>query len=86
MSHEEFDDLLHRQPLMAFELINVLSERLTNAHDSTIKDLQEKNLELTQVYEELKAAQEQIIEKERLERQLQVSFRDSDQHPSPNPA
>jgi serine phosphatase RsbU (regulator of sigma subunit) len=74
MSHEEFDDLLHRQPLMAFELINVLSERLTNAHDSTIKDLQEKNLELTQAYEELKAAQAQIIEKERLERELQVAF------------
>ena len=74
MSHEEFDDLLHRQPLMTFELINVLSERLTNAHDSTIKDLQEKNFELTQAYEELKAAQAQIIEKERLERELQVAF------------
>jgi len=74
MSHEEFGDLLHRQPLMTFELINVLSERLTNAHDSTIKDLQEKNFELTQAYEELKAAQAQIIEKERLERELQVAF------------
>lgn len=74
MSHEEFDELLHEQPLMAFELINVLSERLTNAHDSTIKDLQEKNLELTVAYEELKAAQAQIIEKERLERELQVAF------------
>lgn len=74
MSHEEFDDLLHRQPLIAFELINVLSQRLTNAHDSTIKDLQEKNLELTQAYEELKAAQAQIIEKERLEKELQVAF------------
>jgi len=74
MSHEEFDDLLHRQPMMTFELINVLSERLTNAHDSTIKDLQEKNLELTEAYEELKAAQAQIIEKERLERELQVAF------------
>lgn len=74
MSHEEFDHLLHRQPLMAFELINVLSERLTTAHDTTIKDLQEKNLELTQAYEELKAAQDQIIEKERLERELQVAF------------
>ena len=74
MSHEEFDDLLHRQPNMAFELINVLSERLTNAHDSTIKDLQVKNLELTEAYEELKAAQAQIIEKERLEKELQVAF------------
>ncbi len=74
MSHDEFDDLLHRQPSMAFELINVLSERLTTAHDSTIKDLQIKNLELTKAYEELKAAQAQIIEKERLEKELQVAF------------
>ena len=74
MSHDEFDDLLHRQPSMAFELINVLSERLTTAHDSTIADLQNKNRELTVAYEELKAAQAQIIEKERLERELQVAF------------
>jgi sigma-B regulation protein RsbU (phosphoserine phosphatase) len=74
MSHKEFDALLHRQPAMAFELINVLSQRLTTAHDSTIKDLQEKNRELRQAYEELKAAQAQIIEKERLERELQVAF------------
>ena len=74
MSHEEFDDLLHRQPSMAFELINVLSERLTTAHDSTIADLQNKNRELTKAYEELKAAQAQIIEKESLERELQVAF------------
>ncbi len=74
MSHEEFDDLLHRQPMMAFELIDVLSQRLTNAHDSTIKDLQGKNRELTEAYEELKAAQVQIIEKERLEKELQVAF------------
>jgi serine phosphatase RsbU (regulator of sigma subunit) len=74
MSHQEFDDLLHRRPEISFELINVLSQRLTAAHDSTIKDLQEKNLELTIAYEELKAAQAQIIEKERLEKELQVAF------------
>ena len=74
MSHDEFDALLPRQPSMAFELINVLSQRLTTAHDSTIKDLQQKNRELTRAYEELKAAQAQIIEKERLERELQVAF------------
>jgi serine phosphatase RsbU (regulator of sigma subunit) len=74
MSHDEFDALLHRQPVMAFELVNVLSERLTTAHDSTIVDLQKKNRELTQAYEELQTAQEQIIEKERLERELQVAF------------
>lgn len=74
MPHKELDALLHRQPEMTFELISVLSERLTSAHDSTIQDLQEKNLELTIAYEELKEAQAQIIEKERLERELQVAF------------
>jgi serine phosphatase RsbU (regulator of sigma subunit) len=74
MSHDEFDALLHRQPIMSFELINVLSQRLTTAHDSTITELQKKNEQLTLAYEELKAAQTQIIEKERLERELQVAF------------
>jgi serine phosphatase RsbU (regulator of sigma subunit) len=74
MSHDEFDALLHRQPIMSFELINVLSQRLTTAHDSAITELQKKNEQLTLAYEELKAAQTQIIEKERLERELQVAF------------
>jgi serine phosphatase RsbU (regulator of sigma subunit) len=74
MSHDEFDALLHRQPIMSFELINVLSQRLTTAHDSAITELQKKNEQLTLAYEELKAAQAQIIEKERLERELQVAF------------
>jgi serine phosphatase RsbU (regulator of sigma subunit) len=37
------------------------------------RDLQEKNRQLQQAYDELKAAQAQIIEKERLERELQVA-------------
>jgi sigma-B regulation protein RsbU (phosphoserine phosphatase) len=74
MTHDEFDSLLHRQPAMSFELINVLSQRLTIAHDTTITDLQKKNEQLTLAYEELKAAQAQVIEKERLERELQVAF------------
>jgi serine phosphatase RsbU (regulator of sigma subunit) len=74
MSHEAFDTLLHRQPSLAYEMVNVLGSRLTEAHDHTIHDLQIKNRELQQAYDELKAAQEQIIEKERLERELQVAF------------
>jgi sigma-B regulation protein RsbU (phosphoserine phosphatase) len=40
---------------------------------SSVHDLQEKNRLLQQAYDELKAAQAQIIEKERLERELQVA-------------
>jgi len=69
----EFDSLLHRQPMLAYEMVRVLADRLNNAHNLAISDLQEKNRQLTQAYKELKAAQKQIIEKERLERELQVA-------------
>jgi sigma-B regulation protein RsbU (phosphoserine phosphatase) len=74
MTHAEFDSLLARQPGLAYEMLRVLSARLTEAHNSTIHDLQEKNRELVEAYDELKAAQAQIIEKERLERELQVAY------------
>jgi serine phosphatase RsbU (regulator of sigma subunit) len=51
----------------------MLTKRLDNSNNATFRDLQEKNRKLQQAYDELKAAQAQIIEKERLERELQVA-------------
>jgi serine phosphatase RsbU (regulator of sigma subunit) len=73
MRHSEFDDLIRNQPKLAYELARVLSVRMTASMDSTIQDLQRKNAELAQAYEDLKAAQAQIIEKEKLERELQLA-------------
>jgi hypothetical protein len=39
----------------------------------TFRDLTEKNRQLQQAYDDLKAAQAQLIEKERLERELQLA-------------
>jgi sigma-B regulation protein RsbU (phosphoserine phosphatase) len=75
MTRSDFDALLHRQPTLAYEMVRVLSMRLTQAHDSAIRDLQEKNRQLAEAYEELKAAQAQIIEKEKLERELELARR-----------
>jgi serine phosphatase RsbU (regulator of sigma subunit) len=50
-----------------------LSLRLSQSHNTTIADLREKNRQLAQAYEELKAAQAQIIEKERLEKELETA-------------
>jgi serine phosphatase RsbU (regulator of sigma subunit) len=72
MSHAEFDELLNRQPTFSREVIRVLSNRLSDAHDRTIKDLTAKNYALTLAFEELKSAQIQLIEKERMERELQM--------------
>jgi sigma-B regulation protein RsbU (phosphoserine phosphatase) len=74
LTRADLDALLHRQPLLAYEMIQVLTTRLTDAHNAAIRDLQEKNSQLTQAYEALKAAQAQIIEKEKLERELQVAY------------
>ena len=73
MTRVDFDALLHRQPGLAYEMVRVLSRRLREADNATIRDLQDKNRQLTQAYEELQAAQAQLIEHERLERERQVA-------------
>jgi serine phosphatase RsbU (regulator of sigma subunit) len=75
MSRAEFDALLKRHPLLAYAIVQVLSLRLTKAQDIALDELREKNRQLAAAYEELKAAQSQIIEKEKLERELQVAAR-----------
>ena len=73
VTRQDIDGLLHRWPLFAYELTRLLSQRLEQSENLTILDLQEKNLQLIQAYDELKAAQAQIIEKERLEKELEVA-------------
>ena len=75
LSHAELYRLLHRQPQLAYEIIRMFSNRLKTSENLTILDLKEKNVQLQQAYEELKAAQEQIIEKERLEKELEIAAR-----------
>jgi len=70
MSRMDFDNLLHREPSIAYEMLRVLSTRLRVAHNESIRDLKEKNRRLEEAYANLKAAQQQIIEKEILEREL----------------
>jgi sigma-B regulation protein RsbU (phosphoserine phosphatase) len=73
MTREEFDELLHRQPHVAYAMIKVMSSRLRQADIAAFNDLREKNRQLQQAYDELKAAQALIIEKERLEKELQLA-------------
>jgi len=73
MSRTQFRDLLKRHPHLANAMVRVLSQRLDSTNVATFRDLTEKNRQLQQAFDELKAAQEQLIEKERLERELQVA-------------
>jgi len=71
--HTELEALLQRQPQLAYAIIRQLSQRLEESENLTIQDLKEKNQHIKQAYDELKANQEQIIEKERLEKELEIS-------------
>jgi len=73
ISRAEFEDLLKRFPVLAYSMVRVTSQRLDATNTTTFRDLTEKNHQLQKAFDELKAAQTQIIEKERLEKELRVA-------------
>lgn len=73
ITREHLDGLLRRNPALAYEMVRTLSRRLEQAENLTIADLRQKNRELQRAYDELAAAQAELVEKERLERELEVA-------------
>jgi serine phosphatase RsbU (regulator of sigma subunit) len=73
MSRSQFMDITERYPVLASSMVRVLSQRLDATNTQTFRDLTEKNRQLQAAYDELQAAQAQLIEKERMERELQVA-------------
>ena len=53
LTRADFDALLNRYPLLAYEMLRVLSMRLRESHDAAIRDLHEKNARLAQAYADL---------------------------------
>jgi sigma-B regulation protein RsbU (phosphoserine phosphatase) len=70
-----FDQLLERRPALAFHLLRLIAERLRTSEAASIRELTEKNRQLSQALEELKASQAQLIEKEVLESELRMARR-----------
>ena len=73
MSRAQFLNLTKKHPELSSSMVRVLSQRLDATNTQTFRELTEKNKQLQTAYDELKAAQAQLIEKERLERELQVA-------------
>lgn len=73
MTRSDFDGMLRRHPMLAYDMARVLSMLLSQSNDATIRDLRAKNEELETAYRALQEAQAQIIEKERLEHELQLA-------------
>jgi sigma-B regulation protein RsbU (phosphoserine phosphatase) len=73
ITEEVFQTVLENSPPVAYSLMRHVVDMLRNTDKLAIADLTDKNLELQQAYEELKAAQADLVEKERLERELEIA-------------
>jgi serine phosphatase RsbU (regulator of sigma subunit) len=73
ITRHDFDRLLQRYPKLAYDMVRQMSQRLEDTENATILDLREKNRQLTVAYQELQAAQQQLVIKETLERELAIA-------------
>ena len=73
ISEEVFNSLLRQSPAMALSMIRYITANLRAADQAAIMDLAQKNTELAKAYEELKAAQTELVAKERIERELEIA-------------
>jgi len=70
---QDIREVLADQPVLLYQLVRALSARLRQTDLQMIADLQRKNEELARAYRELQAAQAALVEKERLERELELA-------------
>jgi serine phosphatase RsbU (regulator of sigma subunit) len=73
LSQGDMELVLARQPELLHNAVRVLSARLREADRRMIADLRRKNEELARAYRELKEAQAALLEKERLEHELDLA-------------
>jgi CRP-like cAMP-binding protein len=73
VTEEVFDTLIEVSPAIGYALMRHLMELFRNTDKMAIEDLTAKNRELQKAYSELQAAQAQLVEKERLDRELEIA-------------
>ena len=73
LSEQNLRSVLLQQPLILYGMVREISARLREADLQMITDLQRKNRDLAQAYHELQEAQAALVEKERLERELELA-------------
>jgi sigma-B regulation protein RsbU (phosphoserine phosphatase) len=80
LSRADFDALLIRYPQLGYAMVRELSLRLSISHNDALRDLHQKNAQLSEAYarlskaySDLQAAQAQLIAMRELERELQMA-------------
>ncbi len=75
MLHSHFEALILRQPHLGYHVMKEMTIRWSNAEQAIIAELREKNQQLINAYENLKLIQEKLIQRERIEHELELAQR-----------
>jgi serine phosphatase RsbU (regulator of sigma subunit) len=73
ITEDVFDAVLTSSPAVAYTLMRHVLDMLRSNDRLAIADLTTKNQELSEAYDELQAAQEELVEKERIEHELELA-------------
>jgi serine phosphatase RsbU (regulator of sigma subunit) len=73
ISEDEFQSLLSASPQLAMAMIRRFVSNVRASGQATIADLTHKNEELRRAYEDLKAAQAELVQKEKLEHEMEIA-------------
>jgi serine phosphatase RsbU (regulator of sigma subunit) len=75
MGRADFEALLAQHPTLGLAILRAIVARMRQNDDALIQELQQNNDQMRQAYADLQAAQEQLLEKQRLEVELQTAYR-----------
>jgi sigma-B regulation protein RsbU (phosphoserine phosphatase) len=73
ISKELFDQVFETSPALARNLIFTMIRSIREIDQRAIDDLESRNVELAQAYDDLREAQEELVAKERMERELEIA-------------
>lgn len=73
ITEQVFDQLVLNSPAVAYAVVQRILASTRQLDQRSIEELKNKNVALEQAYEALKAAQAELVEKERLERELELA-------------
>jgi serine phosphatase RsbU (regulator of sigma subunit) len=73
ISEDQFNSLLRRNPAVAAAVLRGITANLRASDQASIADLTRKNKELAKAYADLKAAQAELVQKEKLEHELEIA-------------
>ena len=73
LHRDRFEQMIETQPAIALQVMKEVCERWKITDESASHDLRKKNAELEKAYNDLKAAQNELIEKEKLEHELNMA-------------